>query len=219
MIRSGTWTMIISACIVDLFSYLFGHDKSFFGILLIIFSVGSFFAGIFLCQYRFKKHLDGIYKRFKQKRIDDRIRYKRVNGIESSYGSEENKSKDGSENEENSIDSYNSNEDNNRNIRKKADKRESESEEESEESEDDSDNESIGSIQLNDRISEKISAFGELKNIMETKELNEPVVVYDSFNEFEIANNEANEAFQLMKELFEESIKQYNRDPYVRYII
>jgi len=168
MVRSGAWLMTVVACIVDLFSYLFGHDKSFFGILLMVFSVISFFVGFFLCKYRFKKHIEGIYKRFKQKKIDDRIRYKRENGIQSSYGSLNNKSKEGDEedSEENliSIESYSSDEDN-KNDNKKSDKRGSDSEEDSEESEDDTENESVGSVQLSDRVSEKISTFGEIRDI------------------------------------------------------
>ncbi|ORX50292.1 hypothetical protein BCR36DRAFT_57982 [Piromyces finnis] len=221
MTRSSTWIMFISLCLVNLISYLFGHDKPFFGVLLIIIGICSFFVGLFICKIKFKKHIEGIYKRFKQKKIEDRLRYKRENGIESSNDSEEGKSLEEKEDNLISVDSYDSSENSSNKENKKSDKIELSSEGESEEYENNSENESVSdNFQLNDRISEKISSFGEIRDIIDTNVLNEPVIVFNNFNELELAcrfirTNETNEAFQLMKELYEESIKQYKKDPYL----
>lgn len=195
--RSGTWTMIFAMGIVNLISYIFGRDKAFFGILMLVIGSCSFFVGIFLCRYKYKNHVEEIYKRYKQKKTEDKIKYNRDNGIVSSNGTSRSgddysKSSEEDENENNedhliSVDSYSSSDNDNKKRIRKNDKDElnnSDQESEEEEEEYNSDNDSF---QLNDRVSEKITAFSSIKDIMITHVSNEPIVVYEGVNEFELA--------------------------------
>jgi len=227
LMRSGTWSMIVFTSIVDLFSFLFGPKKIFFGITLMIVGVFSFFGGVALCWYRYNKQIEGIYKRFKQKKIEDKARYNRKKGISSESSESEDDNSRVSEDEDNesnliSIDSYDSD---GKEKHKKKNKKESKNELNNEESDEeeyeyDGSNSDGSNVQLNDRISERITAFGSIPDILNTTVLNEPVIVYNSSNEFELAcrflsKNETNEAFRLMKELYEESIKQYAKEPFL----
>ena len=164
MIRSGTWSMIVFTSIVDIFSYLFGHNKGFFGIILMAICVLSFFGGIVLCWYRYNKHIEGIYQRFKQKRIDDTVRNKLLNGD----SSESNSSRD-EDTDDNSMsnDSYDSN---NKEKQMKKNKKSNKNELNNSEIDEDDDeydesNSDKSSVQLNDRISERITAFGAIGDI------------------------------------------------------
>ncbi|ORX63808.1 hypothetical protein BCR32DRAFT_251421 [Anaeromyces robustus] len=217
-LRAGMWTMVLGMSIVDLFALLFGKGKSFFSIILPIVGVCSFVIGFLLSIYQYKKHIEAIYKRYKTKRLEEKYRYNRDHGITSSNDSE-NESQVSSENDHNekliSVDSYDSS-GNINNKKKHNKKQEVEESEESEEEDDDSSH--SGSFVLNDRISERITSFGSLREIVNDKVSNEPIIVYNYVNEFELAcrfiwSNETNEAFQLMKELYEESLDQYINNP------
>ncbi|ORX80701.1 hypothetical protein BCR32DRAFT_280338 [Anaeromyces robustus] len=208
-LRAGMWTMVLGMSIVDLFALLFGKGKSFFSIILPIIGVCSFVIGFLLSIYQYKKHIEAIYKRYKTKRLEEKYRYNRDHGITSSNDSE-NESQVSSENDHNekliSVDSYDSS--GNINNKKKHNKKQ-EVEESEESEEDDDDSSHSGSFVLNDRISERITSFGSLREIVNDKVSNEPIIVYNYINEFELScrfiwSNETNEAFQLMKELYEE---------------
>jgi len=91
-------------------------------------------------------------------------------------------------------------------------------EEDSEGNEYDSDNNSDQI--LNDKISERITSFSSIREIIKEEVRNEPVVVYKDVNEFELScrfvwNNETNEAFLLIKDLYEQCILQYTKDPLI----
>lgn len=170
--RAGTWTMITGMCIVDLLAFLFGNDKSFFGIVLLVIGGCSFFLGIFLCKYCYKKHIEQIYKRFKQKKIEEKIEYNREHGITSeSNRSDESNSKSYEESENNednliSVDSYSSSSDNNNKKRNKRNENDESDDNDSDSNEDDENenNSDSDSFVLNDRVSEKITAFSSLKD-------------------------------------------------------
>jgi hypothetical protein len=105
--------MILGMTIIDLFALLFGNGKSFFSILAIIIGVCCFFLGNFLNRYRYKKHINEIYMRFKAKKMEDKNIYNRENGIESSSNKSSENESYSSEDENNeekliSVDSYSS---------------------------------------------------------------------------------------------------------------
>jgi len=207
--RAGMWTMILGTTFVNFFSLLFGRGKSFFGIISLIMGILSFIGGIFLNRYMFKKHIEGIYKRFKEKRINDKMIYDYEHGIENNSNS------DGSSNnsDNDSIDSSD----------KKKSKRNNKEDEEDEEEDDDDEydsNSDKGSVVLTDRISERITSFSTIREIVKAKVLNEPIVVFKDFSDFELAcrfiwSNETKEAFQLMKELYHEGLLQFPKVPFL----
>ncbi|ORX80699.1 hypothetical protein BCR32DRAFT_19087, partial [Anaeromyces robustus] len=156
--------------------------------------------------------------RYKAKRLEEKYRYNREHGITSSNDSAS-ESQVSSENDNNekliSVDSYDSS-GNINNKKKHNKKQEVEESEESEEEEDDSSH--SGSLVISDRISERITSFGSLREIANDEILKEPVIIYNNVNEFELAcrfiwNNETNEAFQLMKELYNKSLEQFSNNP------
>eukprot|EP00833_Pecoramyces_ruminatium_P014217 jgi/Orpsp1_1/1188249/evm.model.d7180000063434.1 len=226
MLRSGTWTMITGMCFINIFSLLFGNGKSFFSIILLVVGILSLFVGVILCRQMYNRHIQGIYKRLKEKKINEKKMYNYENGIESSNGSdkssEERSQSSSSENENNegnliSVDSGEDSEDGkNKKDKKNMNNEESDSEEDDDE-EYDSDKDSF---QLSDRISEKITSFGSLREIINADIPNEPVIIYNSPDDFELAcrfvwNNETREAFQLVRELYDECVKQYFKNPYI----
>jgi len=150
--RAGMWTMILGMTIVDLFASVFGKGKSFFSIVLFVVGVCSFFGGIVLSRYTFKKHVEGIYKRFKDKKIEYKKKSRWEKGIDHSNSSVS------EESQENEIES--SNEEN------KADELSSNSENEGEDSDSDR-----NSMVLSDRISERITSFGSLDEICKIKKI------------------------------------------------
>ncbi|OUM67886.1 hypothetical protein PIROE2DRAFT_4565 [Piromyces sp. E2] len=217
-LRAGTWSMISGMSLINLISLLIGDSKPVFGIMFPIMGVLSFVCGIFICSISYKKKVKGIYRRFKEKRLSEK---KRNNGgDESSSSSEksgEERSQFSTENDEKLISIDSEDEYNDKKNEKKG---YNESEEESESEEDDDYNSDKGSIVISDKISERITSFGSMHEILNEKIPNEPVIIYESSDDFELAcrfiwNNETREAFQLVKELFDECISQFNKDPYV----
>ncbi|OUM62568.1 hypothetical protein PIROE2DRAFT_61791 [Piromyces sp. E2] len=191
------WMMTVGMCTVELIAFCIGSNSVVFTILIIVLGVCFFFIGIILNRMMYKKNIEGIYKRFKAKKIEDKKIYKYEKGIEGSETS--------SENESGSNSSDGDSDDNNKN--EKVISVESESEE-SEEDEGDSNSEK--SFAISDRLSERITSFGSIHEITSTKILNEPTIVYSCINDFELAcrflwHNETKEAFQLMKEFYDES--------------
>jgi len=225
--RAGMWIMILGMTIIDLFALLFGNGKSFFSILAIIIGVCCFFLGNFLNRYRYKKHINEIYMRFKAKKMEDKNIYNRENGIESSSNKSSENESYSSEDENNeekliSVDSYSSSENNNNNKSKKNKKKAEESEESEEESgseEYDSDSD-VNSVVISDRISERITSFSTIQETVHSYVLNEPVIIFKDISDFELAcrflwNNETREAFQLMRELYKEGQNLFSKNPYL----
>ncbi|ORX77654.1 hypothetical protein BCR32DRAFT_270509, partial [Anaeromyces robustus] len=216
MIRGGTWTMIIGLCFVNLLSYIFGSDKSFFSIILLVVGICSFIIGIIFCRKFYNSHIQGIYSRFKEKKIYDKKQYNHEHNIESSNGSEnEEKSQLLFENEEMSTNSDNELENKGKSKGKKDNR---DSEEDDNDSDDDNEYDSDeNSLLLNDRVSQKISAFGSIQEIFNTVVINESIVVFKDYNDFELAcrfiwNNETKEAFYLIKELYDECTKNFKKN-------
>ncbi|ORX47806.1 hypothetical protein BCR36DRAFT_221789, partial [Piromyces finnis] len=213
-LRAGTWMMIIGMCTMNLIGFLFVRGKSFFIIIVIIVGVISFIFGILFNHYYHNRHIKAIYRRFKSKKIEDKKVYNYLHGVENSVESSENEAKSlsSSEDENNeekliSVDSATSSSNSNNNDNEKA-----------EEEDDDDDSSSERSFAISDKISERITAFSSIREIMQADILNEPTIIYKCLNEFELAcrflwNNETREAFQLMKELYSESLKQYRNNP------
>ncbi len=147
--RAGMWSIIPGMGIVNILAFIIGKGKSFFGIMLLVIGFLSFFIGAFLSMFCYKKHIEKIYQRFKAKKVENKIRYYRDKGVEHSVDS------DNSSEENNSkllsVDSYSDND-------KKKDNEESESEY------DDGNSDSSGVV-LSDRISERITSFGALREI------------------------------------------------------
>jgi len=149
--RAGMWTMILGTTIIDLIAFIFKTGKSFFGIMLIIVGAISFFIGIGLFRYLCTKHINEIYKRFKAKKIEN-------NQVKSFSESQSTSSTSKNENNDEkliSIDSSNS------------DNEYSEEEKENDENNSNSsyNSEDSNSIILDDKISERITSFGLLKEI------------------------------------------------------
>ncbi|OUM56570.1 hypothetical protein PIROE2DRAFT_18767 [Piromyces sp. E2] len=197
--KAGMWIMLLGMSIVNLFSFSFGKGKSFFSIIVFIVGPCSFIIGLVLNKYRYKKHINAIYQRFKAKKIEDRNIYNYENGIKSSDSKASAEQYDSKEDEESK--------DNPSNV----------SDDEEEESENDNDSVESDRVELSDRISERITSFSSIRTTVKAHILNEPVIVYENINEFELAcrfiwNNETREAFQLLNELYEECINNNNID-------
>ena len=158
--RAGMWSIIPGMGIINLLAFLIGKGKSFFGIMLLVVGFISFFIGAFLSMYFYKKHIEEIYQRFKVKKTEDRMRYYRDKGIEHDDGS----SKSSEENDEKliSVDSYS--ESNNENDKRK-------NNEESESDDDDDANSDNSGVAISDRISERITSFGSLREIGKNNDL------------------------------------------------
>ncbi|ORX43643.1 hypothetical protein BCR36DRAFT_460205, partial [Piromyces finnis] len=71
-IRAGTWTMISGMSIVNFIFLIVGKRKPIFGIFFFIMGVCSFVIGVVICRLSFKHHVQGIYKRLKEKKIFDK---------------------------------------------------------------------------------------------------------------------------------------------------
>jgi len=150
--------MIIGTSIINLFSLCLGSDKSFFSILSLVFGIITFFVGFFLSKFKHNKHIEVIYKRFKEKKIEDKNIYKLEHGIEGSSTDSHSKlthESSGSDNDENSEESSDEVSDN------KKDESENSDEEES-----DYDNGSdVNSVVISDRVSERITSFSQMNEI------------------------------------------------------
>ncbi|ORY19335.1 hypothetical protein LY90DRAFT_634880 [Neocallimastix californiae] len=185
---AGMWTMILGTTIIDLIAFIFKTGKSFFGIMLIIVGAISFFIGIGLFRYLYTKHINEIYKRFKAKKIEN-------NQVKSFSESQSTSSTSKNENIDEkliSIDSSNS------------DNEYSEEEKENDENNSNSsyNSEDSNSIILDDKISERITSFGLLKEIINERISNESVVIFKSINDFELACRFI-------------CIKQFGKNPYL----
>ncbi|OUM60062.1 hypothetical protein PIROE2DRAFT_63370 [Piromyces sp. E2] len=151
--RGGMFMMILGTTIVDLFAYLFGKGKSFFSILLIIIGIIFFAGGFVLCRIKGRKSAEEIYRKFKAKKLEDKMVYNHIHGISDTESEESGSiSSDNSDSESEkeqvkeekliSVDSYNSEEEDN--------------------DDDDKDNHSIV---ISDKISERITSFGNMNEI------------------------------------------------------
>ena len=210
-LKSGMWSIALGMSIVNLFAFIIGKGETFLGIMSLSVGFLSFFVGVFLSRYYYKKHTEEIYQRFKAKKIEDKIRYYRDNGIDHSADSLQS-----SENDSKliSVDSYS--ESNNEYSKNKNNEHSSEGSESNESDEDG--NSDSSSIVLTDRISERITSFGELREIgnyyfiinkikklfnilifftlsnkkyynikVNEKELNEPIKIYKEISDFELS--------------------------------
>ncbi|KAG4090230.1 hypothetical protein H8356DRAFT_955145 [Neocallimastix lanati (nom. inval.)] len=158
--RSGTWTMILGMTSIRFISLIFGKGKSIFSILLFITGAVCFVVGILLCHYCFKKHINFIYKSYKDKKMEDIALYNLENGITSSSNhSSGSRSVNQSEEKLISFDSENSDETDTRNEIS-----ESEDTEDSGDSDEVSSNDS-NSFAISDRVSERITSFSSLRDI------------------------------------------------------
>jgi len=164
--RSGTWTMILGMTSIRFISLIFGKGKSIFSILLFITGAVCFVVGILLCHYCFKKHINFIYKSYKDKKMEDIALYNLENGITSSSNhSSGSRSVNQSEEKLISFDSENSDETDTSNAKnnKKNNKRGNEISE-SEDTEDSGDSDEVSSndsnsFAISDRVSERITSF------------------------------------------------------------
>ncbi|ORX48390.1 hypothetical protein BCR36DRAFT_405014 [Piromyces finnis] len=211
--RSGMWTMILGISIVDLFSMLYGNGRSFFSIISFVIGIISFFIGIFLSRYRYNKHIREIYMRFKAKKLED----KNVNNngeVSLSIESHESSNPDNEEksNSEKSYSESNDDDDDNDEEEDDDEKDSSENSDEDDDNVDTSDNDDNSAF-VSDRISEKITSFSRIKDIVNDRIMNEPVIVFSKLNDFELScrfiwNNETREAFNLMKEFYIERLSK-----------
>jgi len=157
--RAGMWSMVIGITFVNLFAIIFNKIKLIFGILMFIVAGISFFVGAGYCIFKYKKQTQNIYRRFKAKKIEDKIRYKYMKGIKNETIS----SKSSNDNEDHliSVDSYNSDSEK-EGSHEEGSHNNNEYDNDGNESSD-YDNESDYAI--SDRISERITSFGSLTEI------------------------------------------------------
>jgi len=66
--RAGMWMMILMMCVVELIGFIIGIKKTFMSIIVMAIGFCSFFVGFALNRTFYKKHIDAIYKRFKEKK-------------------------------------------------------------------------------------------------------------------------------------------------------
>jgi len=175
--------------------------------------VVSFFAGVGYSIFKYKKQIQSIYKRYKDKKMEDKIRYRRFNGIRDETISSS--SSNSNENDLISEDSYNS-----ASEKEGSHKEGIHNNNESDEDDESSDYDNRSDVALSERLSERITSFGSLTEIVSQHVLNESITVFNDVSEFELScrflwNNEANEAFMLMKDLYKESLDQFNKNPYI----
>jgi len=162
--RAGMWTMLTTLSLGNLIVILTGIKKSFIGIIIFAFSCLSFFIGIILNKYKFKKHIEAIYMRFRIKKIEDKHIENREKGINSSLESSE-----PDEEVSKSSESDNDSESDGNGDLENRDLIKIDSSSESNESDEDNENENrpdgSNSLIVSDRISEKITSFSSIREI------------------------------------------------------
>ncbi|ORX87597.1 hypothetical protein BCR32DRAFT_147197 [Anaeromyces robustus] len=154
--KGGMMTMTIGMAIVNLFAYLFGKGKFIFNILLIVVGIIFFVGGVLSCRIIYMKNTKEIYRRFKEKiNIDNEIYNYQHNIQNSESGSSDSKSTS-------SVSDENQNE-----IKEDQSNSNSNNSEDNNEEEDNEMNEEddVSNVELNDRLSERISSFNEIDNI------------------------------------------------------